>query len=114
MCLLLALVIDYEPELRPLCERRAARSCSARSQFSSALLRIFSSSRGNRFPKTSMRRTVLLEPVLGKVASSSPELPHCRPMRRRIEWLRGWRVEDEISFQGVEYDEKTGKMKLKP
>jgi hypothetical protein len=35
-------------------------------------------------------------------------------MRRRIEWLRGWRVEDEISFQGVEYDEKTGKMKLKP
>jgi hypothetical protein len=28
--------------------------------------------------------------------------------------LRWFGVEDQIGFQGVEYDEKTGKMKLKP
>jgi hypothetical protein len=35
-------------------------------------------------------------------------------IRRLIRWLRSWRVEDEISLSRLEYDEKTGKMKLKP
>jgi hypothetical protein len=71
-----------------------------------------------------MRRTVLLEPVLGKVANLATEMPHSppmRPLRFIYEWLLTWvsklrwfGVEDEISFQGVEYDEKTGKVKLKP
>jgi hypothetical protein len=36
-------------------------------------------------------------------------------IRRLIKrWLGSWRVEDEISLSGLEYDEKTGKLKLKP
>ena len=33
-------------------------------------------------------------------------------MRRLIRWLRRrYQPEDQIGFQGVEYDEKTGKLK---
>jgi hypothetical protein len=36
-------------------------------------------------------------------------------MRRLIRWLRRrYAAEDEISFQRVEYDEETGKVKRKP
>jgi hypothetical protein len=49
------------------------------------------------------------------MANLATEMPHCRPMRPPIRWLRRrYEPDDEISFQGVEYDEKTGKMKLKP
>jgi hypothetical protein len=67
-------------------------------------------------------------PSLCSIASRSPTLggrPIRRPegdedaalppmIRRLIKrWLGSWRVEDEISLSGLEYDEKTGKMKLK-
>jgi hypothetical protein len=36
-------------------------------------------------------------------------------MRRLVRWLRRrYEPEDQIAFQRAEYDEKTGKVKLKP
>jgi hypothetical protein len=65
--------------------------------------------------RPSSRATTARSPVLDKVANAATEMPHCRTMRRLIRWLRRrYEADDEISFQGVEYDEETGKMKLKP
>jgi hypothetical protein len=35
-------------------------------------------------------------------------------IRRLKKWLRRFRVDDQIALQGLEYDEESGKMKLKP
>jgi hypothetical protein len=32
-----------------------------------------------------------------------------------LDWLDGWRVEDQIAFSGdIEFDEKRGKLRRKP